>query len=388
MKPTGRRGAERGGVAAKAPRRASRLVPRRHWASASLLTAALGGCAVAPSLATFQDPAAPCYDRARQPHTTVVDTHLHFRPFGGHGLPFDEVVSYLEKSGVLFANIYGIGQTLPAGGACHYYANCPGTPVMPSMRNDFANALGLLANDSRRVYLTLSMTFPDLSRPETVLPRIQLLDDEFPGLFRWMGEVNLVKQALFWHSHQVTPRAAIPGWAPFMAALRERGAPLAVHSDLGSDDDPTAFLAWIEDVARLYPENTIIWMHMGLSKELAVIAPREHIAIMERLLGAHPNLWLDLSWRVLEDQVFSDAAKRAQYLPFLNAWSHRLLPGTDFVASHDKTFESYRSDLEAVSRIHRHLDDTAFRNIALGQNYFRLLNLDYTAPRICGEGGD
>ena len=387
MKSTGRPETGRGGVAANAPRPLRRLASSRQWAFASLLTVALGGCAVAPSLATFQNPAAPCYDRASQPHTPVVDAHIHFRPFGGHGLPFDEVVSYLERSGVLFANIYGIGQTLPAGGACHYYANCPGTPVTPSIRNDFANALGLLANDSQRVHLTLSMTFPDLSRPETVLPRMRLLDEEFPGLFRWMGEVNLVKHALFRHSHQVTPRAAIPRWAPFMAALRERDAPLAVHSDLGSDADPTAFLEWIEDVARLYPENTIIWMHLGLSKELTVITPREHIAIMERLLGTYPNLWLDLSWRVLEDQVFSDEAKRVQYVPFLNAWSQRLLPGTDFVASHDKTYESYRSDLDAVSRIHRHLDDAAFRNIALGQNYFRLLNLDYVAPRVCGEGG-
>ena len=369
------------GAAALPPR------PGLRALGAGLIAVALAGCAAAPTLATFQDPAAPCYDRARQPHAGVVDTHIHFRPFGGRGLAFDEVVGYLERSGVLFANIYGIGQTLPAGDPCHYYGNCPGTPVRPSMRNDFANALGLLANDSKRVHLTLSMTFPDLARPESVLPRMRLLDEEFPGMFRWMGEVNLVKHALFGHGHEVTPRAAIPRWAPFMAVLRERGAPLAIHSDLGNDEDPTAFEAWIEDVARLYPDNLIIWMHLGLSKELTVIDPARHIAIMERLLRAHPNLWLDLSWRVLEDQVFSDPAKRSQYVPFLNAWSERLLPGTDFVASHDKTFAHYAEDLAAVTRIHQHLDDAAFRNIALGQNYFRLLGLDYAAPAICAPRG-
>ena len=30
-----------------------------------------------------------------------------------------------------------------------------------------------------------------------------------------------------------------------------------------------------------------------------------------------------------------------------------------------------------------HAADEAFRNIALGENYFRLLGLDYTAPSIC-----
>ncbi len=364
----------------------SRRARHHGWTSVGLL--ALCGCASAPTLATFQDPAAPCYDRSRAPYTSVVDTHIHFRPFDGHGLAFDTVVGYLERSGVLFANIYGIGQTLPTDSPCRYLANCPGTPVRPSMRNDFANALGLLANDSQRVRLTLSMTFPDLGHPETVLPRMQLLDDEFPGLFRWMGEVNLIKQALFEHGHEVTPRAAIPRWATFMAALRERGAPLAIHSDLGNDENPIAFLPWVEDMLRLYPNNQIIWMHLGLSKELTAIEPAEHIAIMERLLATHPNLWLDLSWRVLEDQVFADAAKRARYVPFLNAWSQRLLPGTDFVASRGKTLASYQSDLDAVSRINQHLDDAAFRNVALGQNYFRLLHLDDEAPRICGAGGN
>ena len=37
------------------------------------------------------------------------------------------------------------------------------------------------------------MSFPDLTRPETVLPGIRLIDREFAGVFRWMGEVNLVK---------------------------------------------------------------------------------------------------------------------------------------------------------------------------------------------------
>ena len=77
------------------------------------------------------------------------------------------------------------------------------------------------------------------------------------------------------------------------------------------------------------------------------------------------------------NNFFSDPLIRAQYVPFLNEYSERILPGTDFVASGNKTFEVYREELETTSRIIRHLDDTAFRNIALGENYFRLLGLDF-----------
>ena len=325
----------------------------------------------------------PCYDRARQPHTPVVDAHLHFRPFGGAALPFEEVVRYLERSGVRFANVYGIGQMLPPGSECTYYLDCPGTPVTPTLRNDFVNAMEATAEGRHGVHLTLSMTFPDLERPEDVLSGMRLLDREFPGLFRWMGEVNLVKQALFENGHRPVPLGKIRDWAPFMAALRERRMPLAIHADLGHDAEPTAYLDWIEAVLRTYPENTIVWMHLGLSRELLTLDAGNHVAILASVLERYPNAMLDISWRILEDHVFADPVRRAVYVDFLNAHSERILPGTDFVASAHLGFEDYRSELRATGRILRYLDDTAFRNIALGRNYFRLLDLDYEAPPVC-----
>ena len=86
---------------------------------------------------------------------------------------------------------------------------------------------------------------------------------------------------------------------------------------------------------------------------------------------------------IIDDTYFSDPDARAVYIPFLNEYSERILPGTDFLASRDKDFEVYRTELNVTSRILRYLDDTAFRNIALGHNYVRLLGLDYLAPRVC-----
>lgn len=339
-----------------------------------------------PTLESFRAGAA-CHDRAAGPGTAAVDTHLHFRPFGGPALPFEEVVAYLEDTGVLFANVYGIGQMLPVDSPCTYYLDCLGTPVAPTLKNDFVNAMNYVAAGPDKVHLTLSMTFPNLARPDSVLAGMRLLDEEFPGLFRWMGEVNLVKQALFGNGHLAVPLETIAEWAPFMAVLRERGIPLAVHSDLGSDAEPTRYLPWIEEVLRLYPDNDIVWMHLGLSRELVVIDADTHIGVLESLFRRYPRLSADISWRVIEDHFFSDPALRARYVPFLNAWSDRILPGTDFVASGNKSFEIYSAELAATSRVLGHLDDEAFRNIALGGNYFRLLGLDYEAPPICARPG-
>ena len=104
---------------------------------------------------------------------------------------------------------------------------------------------------------------------------------------------------------------------------------------------------------------------------------------MTDLLERYPKLMLDLSWRVIEDEVFSDPAARPRYVAFINAHSERFLPGTDFVASANKNYDVYQTELEVTGHIHQYLDDEAFRNIALGQNYFRLLNMDYEAPPVC-----
>ncbi len=345
--------------------------------------AGLAGRASPLTLSTLQDSTGQCYDRTVHPQTSIVDSHVHFRPFGGPAIPFSEVISYLERTGVLFANIYGIGQMLPVTSSCTYYLDCPGTLVKPTLKNDFVNAASLIVEAPKHVHLTLAMTFPDLSQPDSILQGIQLLETEYPGLFTWMGEVNLVKQALFGNGHRAVPLTAIDGWSAFMQVLRERHIPLAIHSDLGSDDEPTKYLAWMQKVLDLYPDNAIVWMHLGLSRELLKMDTAQHIQIMKSLLDRYPKLMLDISWRIIEDYYFSDPEKRVLYASFLNEYSERVLPGTDFVASGNKDFEVYQEELHVTSRINRYLNDTAFRNIALGQNYFRLLNLDYTAPPVC-----
>ncbi|MGW1200736.1 amidohydrolase family protein [Streptomyces sp. NPDC002536] len=353
----------------------------------------LAGAALTAAVAVVASPAGAgqalaaadhgCFDRAKEPYTSKVDSHLHFRPFGGKAIPFDELTGYLRKSGVQHASMYGIGQTLPVDSSCTYYLDCPGTPVVPSMKNDFVNAENWLETKPEDPELAVSMTFMDLAKPETIPGGIALYDKEFPGVFRWAGEVNVVKQALFPNHHKATTTENIEHWAPFMKVLRERGIPITLHSDLGSDAEPTKYLPLMEEVLRLYPHNKIVWAHMGLSKELTKMDPDRHIRLMERMLDEHRNLTVDLSWRVLEDAYFSKPGVRAKYAAFLDRYPTRAIPGTDFVASANKDYKVYEEELEVTSRINKALGDEAFRDIALGENYFRLLGINEAAPRVC-----
>ena len=337
------------------------------------------------TISEFEKGNQQCYDRDTRPYTFVVDAHNHFRPFGGNAIPLYELDNYFHRLGVLFVNVYGIGQTLPIASGCEYYLDCPGEKVIPSMHNDFRNASNYLEYTPEGLHLTLSMSFPDLAKPKLILPRIKLLnEEEYPEQFKWMGEVNLVKQALFQNGHKPTPIEKIPEWKEFMARLKQKDIPIAIHSDLGSNEEPTKYLHLMEKVLELYPENKIIWVHMGLSKELTDIDTKLHTGILQSLLDKYPKLMLDLSWRVLYDEYFSKHEIRDQYVAFINKNATRFLPGTDFVASRKKSFDTYAEEVEVNSRINLYMNDDAFRNIALGENYFRLLGLDkYQAPQIC-----
>jgi hypothetical protein len=158
----------------------------------------------------------------------------------------------------------------------------------------------------------------------------------------------------------------------------------AVVSVLGNDKEPLNYLRLMDEVLRRYPYNRIVWMHLGLSKELTTLDPRRHVQLLDSYLRSYPNLSFDISWRVLYDQVFKDPARRDLYVALLNRWPNRFIPGTDFVAAAGKTEQVYREELALTSFILAKVNHEAYRRIALGQNDFELTGLEATAPRVCG----
>lgn len=337
------------------------------------------------TLASYARPAEnqQCYDREAEPYTAVVDAHFHPRPFGGAAIEPTDLYDYFERLGVRFVNYFGIGQVLELDSGCTYYLDCPGVTAMPSVKNDFVNGMETVAYPHDNLHVTLSMTFMDLAHPEDAVERIREYDREYPGMFKWAGELNVIKQALVPNNHEPASLASIDRWAPFMNVLRDRGIPVTLHSDLGNDENPTEFLYLMDHVLETYPDNKIVWAHMGLSKELTSMEPARHVALMKERLDAYPNLMLDISWDVLYNAYhqWGDV-----FIPFFDEYFDRILPGSDFVAAANKDFGRYAHELEITSRALRVLDDRAFRHIALGENYFRFLGLDgYHAPQICGS---
>ena len=126
-----------------------------------------------------------------------------------------------ERLGVRFVNYFGIGQVLELEANCAYYLDCPGVAAEPSIKNDFVNGLEKAAYDPENLHITLSMTFIDLAHAERAAEMIALYDDEFPGMFTWSGELNVMKQALLGNRAEPATLASINEWAEFMSIFRE-----------------------------------------------------------------------------------------------------------------------------------------------------------------------
>lgn len=363
---------------------------RRHKVLTAVLAVAAASNVFALSLEDYKNPNAPCFDRGANSALTVADTHIHFRPFGGPSVSFENLRDELRANGVLFAGVMGIGQRLPNGAVnsdgqdCESYRDCPGQTASPSTKNDWVNAANFYEFKSPGMEMVFSMTFPDLSDTGDVLRTIRLYDKEYPGLFKVMGESNVVKQALFPNNHRAVTVEEIDSWAGFMPELRARGIPFFLHSDLGSNAEPLKYLSLIQHVLARYPDNKIVLLHLGISGELTSLDPVTHIATLSNLLDANKNLYVDTSWRVIEENYFSK--DRVRYVEFLNKYSNRIITGSDYVAYKNKApAYNYADELKVSSEMNKYVSDDAYRDIALGQTYLTMLGMTgtYNAPKIC-----
>ena len=73
--------------------------------------------------------------------------------------------------------------------------------MVPNPANDRANAEDYVkyktnANQSSQMHLLLSATFPNLQVPGKIMSHLNTLRNDFPGAFKWAGEINVIKHAL------------------------------------------------------------------------------------------------------------------------------------------------------------------------------------------------
>lgn len=256
----------------------------------------------------------------------------------------------------------------PSDPACCYYLHCPtfNYTVEPSIENDVKNAINyrdhyINSNLNNTVYLLPSLTFANLQSPQNNSEELDYLLTEFPNTFKWIGEINVFKHALaangFFNNPPVTEASVNNGSLDSLLGWAQRtGTPVTLHCDIGCDnydsvpnapeacatppaDEALAaqnFQWWktllgdyypaffnesnyplpnfrkiqhvkvFDTILSRYPNMTVVWAHLGLSKELLDLHPLVHIRIMETMFERHPLCNSDISWDIISTVFLLD----------------------------------------------------------------------------------
>ena len=117
---------------------------------------------------------------------------------------------------------------------------------MYQISNDWASLMyfgSYFKNQSSAMNMVLSATFPNLQRPGEIMKHLNKLENEFPGAFKWAGEINVIKHALVGNgffkedtSPRLTKKFIDDGnLDPFFRRMEAKGWPVTLHCDIGMD---------------------------------------------------------------------------------------------------------------------------------------------------------
>lgn len=184
---------------------------------------------------------------------------------------------------------------------------------------------------------------------------IERMLELYPDTWRGIGEV-------FTRHDDLT--ALIPGEAPradneammriYRLAARHE-LPVLLHSNLTSvrEREPL-YLEELERALSENPDTRFLWAHAGTSAELHRAQGKLKFLheTIEDLLARHDNLWVDLSWSVLEPYLLdADGQPRRPWLALIERHPDRFVIGSDVLGRFDgmgKKLDAFRPVLDAL----------------------------------------
>jgi hypothetical protein len=209
----------------------------------------------------------------------------------------------------------------------------------------------------------------------------------FPGVFTGIGEFSIHKEFVTAKAAGGTPSLTDPALDSIFAFAGEAGLVVIMHSDAsvpfakpGSADAslnlPSApavpeYLTQMKDLFERHPNTTLIWAHTGLGRTVRPIS--DHVKMLAALIEDQklPNLYFDISWKVVADYVTSSDSALTATANLLNRYPDRFLFGTDALSPPDTA--SYLEVFHEYAPLWKRLTPEASEKIRVG-NYIRLFD--------------
>ncbi|MGY2165532.1 amidohydrolase family protein [Pseudomonas tolaasii] len=277
------------------------------------------------------------------------DAHLHYVDFFQETAGMDKLLQAMADARIEHVMISGI----PVAKKWHedepkrprYYAGDDADAYWYSATDVIvAAAVNKLAPEQRRHFHPFLSGFNPNDKNSAA--HIQRMIDLNPGLWQGIGEVFTRHDDLTALTAGDTPRANNEAMTRIYHLAAENDLPVMLHSNITSKRERNPlYLAEVEEPLRNHPHTRFIWAHAGTSKEIHRHQVQMDFLLptLSRMLGAYPNLYIDLSWSMLTPYLLDDAGQpRAEWLKLVERFPDRFMLGSDVVGRFNKLGKEMR----------------------------------------------
>ncbi len=178
------------------------------------------------------------------------------------------------------------------------------------------------------------------SADNNAVDHVERMMAAYPGLWEGIGEVFARHDDLTALTYGGTSRANTQPFDRLIALAEKHDMPILIHSNIGSAwRENTDYLSEIEYAVKNHPNAKIIWAHCGISRRIVI---PNHTQILERLLETYPNLRVDISWVIFEQEIAPNGVLNQNWPQLIEKYPNRFIIGSDVVG----TFAQYKSTIQ------------------------------------------
>lgn len=167
---------------------------------------------------------------------------------------------------------------------------------------------------------------------------IELMLKWRPDFWQGIGEVFTRHDDLTALTYGETSRADSPALMRVYRLAAKHDLPVMLHSNITSTRVKSPiFLPEMESAVKMNPKTRFIWAHAGTSLS---INRRIHMNFLykeiSRMVKTYPNLYIDMSWSLLDDYMLDENGKPdAHWVKLVESYPDKFFIGSDVVGQFD-----------------------------------------------------
>ncbi len=204
------------------------------------------------------------------------------------------------------------------------------------------------------------------SADKNAVDHVERMMAAYPGLWEGIGEVFARHDDLSALTYGDTSRANMQSFDRLIALAEKHDMPILIHSNIGSAwRENTDYLSEIEYAVKNHPNAKIIWAHCGISRRIVIA---NHTQILDRMLQTYPNLRVDISWVIFEQEIAPNGLLNKDWPALIEKYPDRFIIGSDVVG----TFAQYKSTIQRYYLVLDALKPETAKKVA-GENFLAAL---------------